>query len=140
VDYARVAFSPKEVDMSEHPNATLYRTAMTAMMSSDPSAGDYFSDDLVWWQIGSPEPIRGKQNVMEAMSAYAGVDFEVDIHDVVANDEHVVGLVEATVRTGDDVFTYRAAEIAHVKDGKFTERWAFSDDTQRIIDFFSRFE
>jgi hypothetical protein len=26
-----------------------------------------------------------------------------------------------------------------VKNGKVTERWAFSDDTQRIIDFFSRF-
>jgi len=25
------------------------------------------------------------------------------------------------------------------EDGKLTERWAFSDDTQRSMDFFSRF-
>jgi ketosteroid isomerase-like protein len=37
---------------------------------------------------------------------------------------------------GDQSFTYRTAEIAHMKDGKVTERWAFSDDTQRIIEFF----
>ena len=27
----------------------------------------------------------------------------------------------------------------HVVDGKVVERWAFSDDTQAIIDFFARF-
>jgi ketosteroid isomerase-like protein len=66
-----------------------------------------------------------------------GVDFAIDVHDVVGNDEHVVGLIEATVGTGDGSFTYRTAEILHVKDGKVTERWAFSDDTQRIMEFFS---
>lgn len=64
--------------------------------------------------------------------------FDADLHDVVANDDHVVGLVTATVRVGDEAFTYRTAEIVHVKDGKVTERWAFSDDTQAITDF-SRF-
>ena len=26
-----------------------------------------------------------------------------------------------------------------MRDGKVTERWAFSDDTQKIIDFFASF-
>ena len=34
---------------------------------------------------------------------------------------------------------YRTTEIVHVRDGKVTERWAFSDDTQKIIDFFASF-
>ena len=34
---------------------------------------------------------------------------------------------------------YRTTEIVHVRDGKVTERWAFSDDTQKIIDFFAGF-
>jgi hypothetical protein len=25
----------------------------------------------------------------------------------------------------------------HIRDGKVTERWAFSDDTQRITEFFA---
>jgi hypothetical protein len=30
--------------------------------------------------------------------------------------------------------TAASPEISHVKDGKVTERWAFSDDTQAIAD------
>ena len=124
--------------MGEHPNAQLYRKAMEAMMAGDGSAADYLSDDIVWWEIGSAEPRRGKEALMESMAGYSDVDFKVDVHDVVANDEHVVGLVAATVTVGDKEFSYRTAEIAHVEDGKLTERWAFSDDTQAIVDFFSQ--
>jgi hypothetical protein len=53
-----------------------------------------------------------------------------------ANDEHVIGLVETTLNMDGESFTYRTAGIAHMKDGKLTERCAFSDDTQRIIEFF----
>ena len=31
---------------------------------------------------------------------------------------------------------YRTAEIYHMRDGKISERWAFSDDTERINRFF----
>jgi ketosteroid isomerase-like protein len=31
---------------------------------------------------------------------------------------------------------YRTAEIYHVADGKVTARWAFSDDTAAINEFF----
>jgi ketosteroid isomerase-like protein len=122
--------------MDEHPDAALYRRVMEGMGEGDMTAFEaVIADDVVWWQIGSPKPVRGKEAVLESMK---GVDFEVDLHDVVANDDHVVGLVTASVHIGDDAFTYRMAEIAHVEEGKVTERWAFSDDTQAIIDFFSR--
>jgi ketosteroid isomerase-like protein len=126
--------------MEEHPNAALYRQAMEAFMSGDPAAADLVADDIVWWQIGSPEPLRGREAVLQSMADLEGLEFTVDVHDVTASDDHVVGLVEATINTDGDAFTYRTAEIAHVKDGKITERWAFSDDTQAIIEFFSRFE
>ncbi len=68
--------------MSEHPNAELYRKAMEAFMSGDPAAAEMVADDIVWWQIGSPEPVRGLEAVAGSMSVYEGVDFQVDIHDV----------------------------------------------------------
>jgi len=122
--------------MSEHPNATLYREAMERFMAGDESAADAIADDVVWHQIGA-ETLHGKQALLESMAGLEGVELTVDVHDVVANDDHVVGLVTATVDAGNGSFTYRTAEIAHVQDGKITERWAFSDDTQAIADFFA---
>jgi len=44
--------------------------------------------------------------------------------------------VNATATKDGQTFKYRTAEIHHIKDGKITERWAFSDDTDRINKFF----
>jgi ketosteroid isomerase-like protein len=45
--------------------------------------------------------------------------------------------VTAKAAMGGTSFTYRTAEIYHVRDGKITARWAFSDDTARINEFFA---
>ena len=58
-------------------------------------------------------------------------------HDVTASDDHVIALVNAHATRGDRTLDYNTAEIFHVRDGKLTERWAFSDDTARITEFFS---
>lgn len=123
--------------MDEHPNVTLYRQVMERLKGGDMQAAmDALADDVKWHQIGGPA-LEGKEAVVASMQGLEGVEFEIDLHDVVGNDDHVIGLVEATVGMGDQSFTYRSAEIVHVEDGKVTERWAFSDDTQRIADFFN---
>ncbi len=126
--------------MTDHPNAALYRAIHEKIQQGDLEAAfDALDDDVVWHQIGA-ETLYGKKAVMESMSAMeelGGDAFTLVIHDVLGNDDHVVGLVEATVNMGDQSFTYRTAEIGHMKDGKLTERWAFSDDTQRISEFFN---
>jgi hypothetical protein len=100
---------------------------------------DGIADDIEWWEIGRTEPIRGKRALMERMQDMGGVSISVDLHDAVANDEHLIALVTATATRGDESFTYRTAEIHHVDaDGRVTHRWAFSDDTEAIIDFFGR--
>ena len=68
----------------------------------------------------------------------SGESITTEVHDVIANDEHVIALVEAHATRADGrTLDYRTAEIAHIRDGKITERWAFSDDTKRITDFFA---
>jgi ketosteroid isomerase-like protein len=126
--------------MAEHPHVAIFRRVHEQLQQGNfEAAFDALDDDVVWHQLGA-ETLHGKDAVVASMSGMEefGADaFTIDVHDVVGNDEHVVGLVEATVRMGDQSFTYRTAEVAHMKDGKLTERWAFSDDTQRIIEFFS---
>lgn len=126
--------------MGDHPNAALLRSGFDSFNAGDPEAfGALLADDVVWHTIGG-ETMHGRDAVSSSMSGMEGVEFEGKLHDVVANDDHVIGLVEAHVKVGDEEFSYRTAEIMHVEEGKVTERWAFSDDTQAILEFFSQFD
>ncbi len=72
-------------------------------------------------------------------SRRGGADYEIKakLHDVFASDDHAVALVEATATRGGKTFSYRTAEIYHIRGGKIVERWAFSDDTAAIAAFFA---
>ena len=96
------------------------------------------ADDVEWHEIGRDEPIRGKAALAERFAgALPEWQITVDVHDALANDQHAIMLVTATATMDGQSLTYRTAEIHHVKDGKVTARWAFSDDTARINEFFS---
>ena len=126
--------------MADHPNAAIMRAAAEEIARTGDMSLQFhlLDDDVVWHEIGNPEPIRGKQALLERMSAMPeGTGITVESHDVVANDEHCVQLVTATATMGGQSLTYRTAEIYHVRDGKITERWAFSDDTEAINRFFA---
>lgn len=127
--------------MGEHPNATALRRLIAGFNSGDTeSVVALVADDIVWHSIGLAEPLRGADVLSaNALNFPEGLDVTAEIHDVVANDEHVVGLITATAVAGDQTFEYRTAEILHFRDGKVSERWAFSDDTARITEFFSQF-
>jgi uncharacterized protein len=126
--------------MQEHPNASLAREALEGMSAGDLTGQiEFLADDVVWHEIGSDEPIRGKEALRERLAGLSqGGRITFEVHDVVANDEHTIALLTATATMGDRSLTYRTAEIMHIRDGKVTERWAFSDDTDRINRFFAR--
>lgn len=125
--------------MADHPNAAIVRAAGEEIERSGDMMRmmDLLSDDIVWHEIGRDEPIRGKQALMERFAGMPeGGSITTETHDIVANDEHCIQLVTATATMGDQTLVYRTAEIYHMRDGKVTERWAFSDDTGRINAFF----
>jgi uncharacterized protein len=123
--------------MGEHPNAAVVRTMNEAMFSGDiETAASQIADDVVWHEIGRAEPRRGKAELAASMSEFGDSSITWDQHDLLASDDHVVAMGTATATRGDRSLVYRTAEIYHVRDGKVSERWAFSDDTQAIADFF----
>lgn len=127
--------------MPEHPNAALVRQSLDALNTGNNEAlADMLADDVEWHEIGRAEPIRGKAAVAERFGMGGPPpDFEIsgELHDVVANDDHTIALVTATAKRNGRTLVYRTAEIMHVKDGKITARWAFSDDTAKINEFFA---
>ena len=124
--------------MAEHPNAKVVREMSDAMLAGDmEGAASKVADDVVWHEIGRAEPIRGKAALAASMDGMAAYDIKWETHDTLASDDHVIGLgtAVATKKDGGSL-TYRTAEIYHVKNGQVSERWAFSDDTKAITDFF----
>jgi ketosteroid isomerase-like protein len=133
------AHSGGDEPVDEHPNATAFRRVLDAMDSGDmQSAMEALADDVEWHEIGRAEPIRGKATMMERFTSGEGAGWDItgETHDVLANDEHAIALVNATARKDGQEFHYRTAEIVHMRDGKITARWAFSDDTDAINRFF----
>jgi hypothetical protein len=124
--------------MDEHPNAKVLRDMSDRMEAGDFGAAlDVLADDVEWHEIGRAEPTRGKEALGKRYEESVG-DYEIEakMHDVVANDEHAVQLMDVTARRDGKTLEYRTAEIYHMKDGKITARWAFSDDTAQIVEFF----
>jgi len=125
--------------MADNPHAELIRAGLEALNNEDYEAlSDIVADDVVWHIIGSPDPVHGKAAMAEGLGGGSS-DFTIsaELHDVTASQDHVIALVKAHATRGDRTLDYNTAEIYHVKDGKITERWAFSDDTARIVEFFA---
>lgn len=116
--------------MSEHPNAAAFRHAIAEMMQGNlASFRELLAADVVWHEAGNSQPLRGRDAVMgifENLLA-SGLEFEDDLHVVLANDEHLAVFIWARIRKGDAEITYPVAEIAYLQEGKITERWAFMD-------------
>ena len=123
--------------MSEHPNAAVIRRMNEAMASGDmQAAAGFVADDVVWHVIGRAEPYRGTAELAASMAGFANFAITYDVHDIVANDDHVIALGTARASRDGRSLTYRTAEIYHVRNGQVAERWAFSDDTAAINEFF----
>jgi ketosteroid isomerase-like protein len=125
--------------MAEHPNAALVRRGIEALNTQNYEVfGDMMADDIIWHVIGSTEPVVGKDAMVASLGGGSS-EFTITatVHDVTTSDGHTIALVKAHATKGNQTLDYNTAEIFHLKDGKVTERWAFSDDTARINAFFS---
>lgn len=116
--------------MTEHPNAAAFRRAFADMTHGNfDTFRGLLAADVVWHEAGNPQPVRGRDSVMKIFAGLmaSGLEFEEDLHEVLANDTHLVALIGARIRKSDAEIAYPVAEIAHVHKGEITERWAFMD-------------
>ncbi len=124
--------------MSAQENLAVAREVSDAFGRGDMQRVDELTaDDIVWHEIGRAEPRIGKEALRASSAGMADVEISGTTHDILASDDHAVTLVEVTATRSGKTLTYRTAEIHHIRDGKVAERWAFSDDTAAITEFFS---
>lgn len=127
-----------------HPSEAVVRRFVDAMVKRDVGAiADSFADDVVFHIAGRNAlsgDHRGKQVVLTRLfqaweEAFGGL--EVRIHDVLANDDHVVALSDRRASRDGRVLDMRAATVYHVREDKIAEAWLFEWDPYSIDEFLS---
>lgn len=127
-----------------HPNETLVRQGYDAFSRGDmDTLRGLFAEDIVW-HVPGRSPLAGDHRGVDAVLQYFGQSIErsggtfgVEVHDVLANDEHVVGLQIATAQRDGKSLEDRGALIFHARDGKIQEVWQLTGDLYANDDFFS---
>jgi ketosteroid isomerase-like protein len=130
--------------MADHPNLDLMRRGYEAYQNGDmDTINELFADDVVW-HIAGRSPIAGDYRGKEQVFGFFGTLQErsngtstVEVHDLLANDEHGVAIViESASRNGND-YRGNATHVLHLKDGKVTEFWDAHPDQHSADEFWS---
>jgi ketosteroid isomerase-like protein len=109
------------------------RDAFAAFERGDLKAlSDTWSDDFIWHAHGSVfgGDFKGKDAAIGAIARYPQEfqDITLDFHDIVANDKHVVALVNSSFKRGGKTYQDQLVYIFHINDqGKSTEAWIIAD-------------
>jgi uncharacterized protein len=120
----------REDHMGAKENAEVVRRGYEAFQKGDLAAfDDLLADDCVWHVPGKSQ-LAGDKKGRQATVEYYGQlgqlsegSVQVELHDVVANDEHVVGLHRTSASRGGKSFDTTEAIIFHLNDGRITEAW-----------------
>ncbi len=125
-----------------HPNEELVRKGYKAFGSADMATlGELFADDIQWHTPGDNQlsgDFKGQQEVFGQFAKIAeltGGNFSLDIHAVLADDEHAVALVVAKGEREGKKIEDPQVHVFHVKGGQVTEFWGHPTDQRAVDDF-----
>jgi ketosteroid isomerase-like protein len=127
----------------EHPNVTLVKEGSDAFQRGDMAwMGEHIADDVVWHVGGNSKwagEYKGKDAVLGNFARQTqamGAPPEVDIHDTLGNDDHVVQIGTARAKGPDgSTVEWKFSQIFHVKDGVVTEVWGMAENDAAVDPF-----
>ena len=125
-----------------HPNEGLIRKGYAAFQSGDMATlSELFADDVVWHAPGRNQlsgTFRGKEEVFatfQKVFELTGGTFKLDVHTVLADDDHAVVLTRSTGEREGRKLDDNTVQVFHVSDGKVTEQWLYPGDVYASDDF-----
>src|SRR6185312_5654948 len=130
--------------MAEHPNVSLLRKGYAAYSSGDmDTITELFDENLVWHSAGRCQvagDYKGRDavfgffvNLMELSNGTS----KIEVHVILANDEHGVAIVTGTATRGDKSFSGQDVHTFHLRDGKVVEFWDSPLDQYEADEFWS---
>lgn len=116
--------------MAEHPNAQLLRRGYEAFGKGDMGTVDQVFDDDIVWHEGGRNPLsgdyKGKDQVFGLFAKLIELTegtLKIEVHDVIANDEHGVVLVTLSASRGGRSFSGTSVDVFHIRNGRAVEFW-----------------
>ena len=131
--------------MSAQGNAEAMRKGYEAFSRGDMDAlrNELFSPDIVWHQGGRNQTsgdYRGTDAVLGLfgkLSELTDGTFQVEVHDVLASEEHAVVLARVRAqRAGKTLEHGEYSHVCHLQDGKLSEAWIVDVDPYELDEFF----
>jgi uncharacterized protein len=127
-----------------HPNEELVRKGFDAFSKGDvDTLRALFAQDAVWHAPGR-SPLSGDHRGVDAILGFfaqtmelTGGTFRVELHDVLANDEHAVSLYVARGEREGRTLEDKSVLVSHIRDGKLVETWGYSEDQYALDEFLS---
>jgi ketosteroid isomerase-like protein len=127
-----------------HRNAELARKAGEALGRGDIDTFLTFHTDDVVQHIPGQNQLSGTYEGKDQFAKLFQRQFElldgppsVELHDVLATDDHVAVLAKQTFTRGGKSFTANLVVVIHVRDGKFSEIWLHPEDQYAADEFWS---
>ena len=130
---------------AQHANIQRSKRAYEAFDKKDmATVSDLIADDVVW-HVGGKSPLAGDYKGKDAVFGFfgklmeiTGGTFKLEVHDILANDEHSVTLVTATAERHGKKLNTKQAHISHPdSQGRVKEFWAFDEDQGATDEFYS---
>jgi uncharacterized protein len=128
----------------QHLNVERTRRAYEAFGKGDLAAlAELIAEDAVY-HISGNSPLAGDYKGRDAVFGFFGKvmqetdgTFRIDVHDILANDDHGVALVRETAQRKGKNWDSRAVHITHAdSEGRVKEFWAFQEDSAAADAFF----
>lgn len=130
--------------MADHPNVERLRTGYNAYSTGDLAVlNDLFAEDILW-HIAGRSQLSGDYKGRDAVFGFFGKIMELsggtsslEVHDLLANDEHGVALV--TARGERNGRSLRGADVHtfHFRGGKVVEFWDSPLDQYEADEFWA---
>lgn len=131
--------------MAEHPNAEVVRLAYELFAKGDVDGLlELYTDDAVWHVPGKcalAGDYRGREGFRSYLAKIdelsGGTYTIVELHDILAGDEHVVALHRAHATREGKTYDQNEILVFHVRDGRIVEGWEAYPDLYGVDDFWA---
>ncbi len=130
---------------TQHVNVEKARRAYAAFSAADmATVKELMADDIIW-HIGGNSVFTGDYKGKDAVFGFfgklmelSGGTFKVEVHDILANDEHTIALVTERSEKNGKTLEGRAVHIMHAdSEGRTKEFWTFLEDQAAADAFFA---